>query len=100
MDESGRSSKPKLPTLPEPIPDFLDVEAYLLEIEERSNAILEKIKMMSGSGGSLTLFDLVTERNWLEVVRVFMILLFLAQSNEIDLRQDEDESYIRITFSR
>jgi len=100
MEESGRSSKPKLPTLPEPFPDFLDIEAYLLEIEERSNAILEKIKMMSGSGGSLTLFDLVTERNWLEVVRVFMILLFLAQSNEIDLRQDEDESYIRITFSR
>ncbi len=99
-DESGRSLKPKLPTLPEPILDFMDIEAYLLEIEERSEALLEKIKNMSGRGGPLTLFDLITEQNWLEVVRVFMMLLFLAQRDKIDLQQDEDESDITITVLR
>jgi len=99
-EESGRSLKPKLPTLPEPILDFMDIEAYLLEIEERSEALLEKIKNMSGRGGPLTLFDLITEQNWLEVVRVFMMLLFLAQRDKIDLQQDEDESDITITVLR
>jgi len=99
-EESRRSLKSKLPTLPEPIPDFMNIEAYLLEIEERSDAILEKIKLIRESGGPLTLFALVTERTWLEVVRVFMMLLFLAQRDEIDLQQDEDESDVTITVLR
>lgn len=97
VEETGRSLKPKLPTLPEPIPDFMDIEAYLLEIEGRSEALLEKIRLMIASKDQLTLFDLVTERDWLEVVRIFMMLLFLAQRGKLDLQQDEDESYIVIT---
>ena len=96
LEEKSRS-KPKLPTLPVPIPDFMDMETYLLEIEERSEALLERIKGMSAGGRPLTLFDLVTEGNWLEVVRVFMMLLFLAQRGKIDLSQDEDETEIKIT---
>jgi len=97
MEETGGSIKPKLPTLPESIPDFMDVEAYLLEVEERSEALLEKIRLMSGTKDQLSLFDLVTGRDWLEVVRIFMMLLFLAQCDKLELWQDEDESYIRIT---
>jgi len=97
IEETGRSLKPKLPTLPEAIPDFMDIEAYLLEIEGRSEDLLEKIRLMVLSKDQLTLFDLVTERDWLEVVRIFMMLLFLAQRGNLDLQQDEDESYIVIT---
>ena len=92
LNEEGRlSRKPKLPTLPMPIPDLLDLEAYLLEIEERSEDLFDRIRLMSRSGEPTTLSALVTERSWLEVVRVFMMLLFLAQREKIDLRQHVDE---------
>ena len=95
LTDGRRSTAPRLPVLPMPIPDFLDMEAYLLEIQERSESLLERIKGMGG--GPLSLFDLVTDRSLLEVIRVFMILLFLAQGNKIDLNQDEEEIDVMIT---
>jgi chromatin segregation and condensation protein Rec8/ScpA/Scc1 (kleisin family) len=94
LTEGRRSRTPRLPVLPTPIPDFLDMEAYLLEIQERAEDLLGRIKRMGG--GPLSLFALVTECNLLEVVRTFMLLLFLAQENEIDLQQDEEEMDIMI----
>lgn len=95
LTDGRRSTAPRLPVLPMPIPDFLDMEAYLLEIQERSESLLERIKGMGG--GPLSLFDLVTDRSLLEVIRVFMMLLFLAQGNKIDLNQDEEEIDVMIT---
>ena len=95
LTDGRRSTAPRLPVLPMPIPDFLDMEAYLLEIQERSESLLERIKGMGG--GPLSLFDLVTDRSFLEVIRVFMMLLFLAQGNKIDLNQDEEEIDVMIT---
>ena len=46
------------------------------------------------AGGFLSLYDLTADKSWVEVVRVFMMLLFLAQRDEIDLHQDEDETDI------
>jgi chromatin segregation and condensation protein Rec8/ScpA/Scc1 (kleisin family) len=95
LTDGRRSTAPRLPVLPMPIPDFLDMEAYLLEIQERSESLLERIKGMGG--GPLSLFALVTDRSLLEVIRVFMMLLFLAQGNKIDLNQDEEEIDVMIT---
>ncbi len=95
LTDGRRSTAPRLPVLPMPIPDFLDMEAYLLEIQERSESLLERIKGMGG--GPLSLFELVTDRSLLEVIRVFMMLLFLAQGNKIDLNQDEEEIDVMIT---
>ncbi len=95
LTDGRRSTAPRLPVLPMPIPDFLDMEAYLLEIQERSESLLEQIKGMGG--GPMSLFDLVTDRSLLEVIRVFMMLLFLAQGNKIDLSQDEEEIDVMIT---
>ncbi len=92
LDDERRKVKPKLPVLPMPIPDFLDMEAYLLEIEDRAEALLNQIRSMGG--GFLSLYDLTADKSWVEVVRVFMMLLFLAQRDEIDLHQDEDETDI------
>lgn len=101
LNEKGtQRQKPKLPTLPVPIPDLLDMETYLLEIEERSDDLFDKIILMSRSGEPITLSALVTERSWLEVVRVFMMLLFLAQREKIDLKQHVDESDIEIIIMR
>ena len=100
MGESKSRLKPKLPILPEPSLDFMEIEAYLLEIEKRSDELLEKIKLSHQGGEPLTLSILVTERSWLEIIKVFMMLLFLAQRGEIDLHQDEDETDIKITVLR
>jgi chromatin segregation and condensation protein Rec8/ScpA/Scc1 (kleisin family) len=100
MGEGKSRLKPKLPILPEPTLDFMEIEAYLLEIEKRSDELLEKIKLSHRGGEPLSLSVLVTERNWLEIVKVFMMLLFLAQRGEIDLHQDEDETDIKITLLR
>ena len=86
---------PKLPTLPIPIPDFLDMEEYLLEIEERSTNLLERIEQMGRK--EINMFDLMeADYSPLEIVRVFMMLLFLAQRLEVDLYQDEDETSIMV----
>ena len=95
LTDERRGATVKLPVLPTPIPDFLDMDAYLLEIEVRADDLLERITGMGG--GPLSFFDLVPERSLFEVVRVFMMLLFLAQQDKIDLHQDEDETDIKIT---
>ena len=97
-DEGAKISKPKLPTLPAPIPDFMDMDAYLLEIEGRADALLEKVKLMSERGVAPTLYNLIQENNWPEIVRVFMLLLFLAQRDAIDLWVDEEETDIKIVI--
>jgi chromatin segregation and condensation protein Rec8/ScpA/Scc1 (kleisin family) len=95
LTEERRGTTPKLPVLPTPIPDFLDMEAYLLEIEERADNLLERIVGMGV--GPFSFFDLIEDRNLLAVVRTFMMLLFLAQQEKIDLYQDEDETDIMIS---
>ena len=95
LTEERRGTTPKLPILPTPIPDFLDMEAYLLEIEERADNLLERIVGMGG--GPFSFFDLIEDRNLLAVVRTFMMMLFLAQQEKIDLYQDEDETDIMIS---
>ena len=95
LTEERRGTTPKLPVLPTPIPDFLDMEAYLLEIEERADNLLERIVGMGV--GPFSFFDLIDDRNLLAVVRTFMMLLFLAQQEKIDLYQDEDETDIMIS---
>lgn len=93
--EGRRSAhNPTLPILPMPIPDFLDVEAYLLEIEEHAEDLLDRMKGMGA--GSLSLCNLTADKSWFEVVRTFMLLLFLAQLDKIDLYQDEDETDVMI----
>jgi hypothetical protein len=96
LTEERRGTTPKLPVLPTPIPDFLDMEAYLLEIEERADNLLERIVGMGV--GPFSFFDLIDDRNLLAVVRTFMMLLFLAQQEKIDLYQDEDETDIMISL--
>jgi chromatin segregation and condensation protein Rec8/ScpA/Scc1 (kleisin family) len=68
------------------------MEAYLLEIEERSETLYDRIVGMGG--GPLSFFDLLGERSFLEVVRVFMMLLFLGQMRRVELYQDEEENDI------
>lgn len=93
LTEERRRSM-RAPILPLPIPDFLEVEAYLLEVEERAEDLFQRLTAMGG--GPFSFFDLIEDRGLLEVVRVFMMLLFLAQSNKVDLYQDDEETDIKV----
>jgi chromatin segregation and condensation protein Rec8/ScpA/Scc1 (kleisin family) len=97
LTERSQSIKPNLPTLPLPIPDFLDAEDYLLEIENRSDALFEEISWRTKGGESLRLTQLIYGLDFLEVVRIFMMLLFLAQRMKINLTQSEEEIEVDIT---
>lgn len=99
LTDRTRSMQPRLPVLPTPIPDFLDAEQYLLEIESRADDLLEELRWRYEQGGEIRLTRLVVGQEWPEVVRVFMMLLFLAQRMKIDLYQDEEERDIVITVT-
>jgi chromatin segregation and condensation protein Rec8/ScpA/Scc1 (kleisin family) len=98
LTERSQSAKPNLPTLPLPIPDFLDAEEYLLEIESRSDALYEEILWRSRATGVVRLTELVYGQEFLEIVRIFMMLLFLAQRLKVDLTQSEEEIDVDITI--
>ncbi|MGQ9679424.1 MAG: hypothetical protein ACUVV4_01440 [Candidatus Bathyarchaeia archaeon] len=90
--------KPKPPTLPMPIPEFTSYDPYLIEIEDRSNDLLERIKAISQRKTHLNFLLLVEGLSRIEIVRVFMMLLFLAQRGEIELYQDDGEEKIMISI--
>ena len=94
LTEERRSTLPRIPVLPVQIPDFLDMKQYLLEVEERAEGLYERLVEMGG--GPFSIYDLVEDWTPIEVVRVFMMLLFLAQGLKVDLYQDEEETDIRV----
>ena len=97
LTERSGSLRPKLPMLPAPIPDFFEAEQYLLEIEGRADDLFEELRWRQERAGPVRLTDLVRGQEWLEIVRIFMMLLFLAQRLKIELSQDEDEVDVLIT---
>ena len=92
------TQRPTLPILPLPIPDFMDAEQYLLEIESRADNLFEEIQWRFESKGEVRLTELVSGVDFLETVRIFMMLLFLAQRMMIGLEQSEEEIEIYITL--
>jgi chromatin segregation and condensation protein Rec8/ScpA/Scc1 (kleisin family) len=92
LTEERKSAVPRVPVIPVQIPDFLDMEQYLLEVEERSEGLYERLVEMGG--GPFSIFDLVENWDPIEIVRVFMMLLFLAQRLKVDLTQNEEETDI------
>jgi chromatin segregation and condensation protein Rec8/ScpA/Scc1 (kleisin family) len=93
-----RLKPPKSPIPPDILPDFLEAEKYLLEIENRSGDLLEELKWRFGKSIVISLTEFVYNLDRLETVRIFLMLLFLAQRHEINLFQDEEESEIFITL--
>ena len=92
------TQRPTLPILPLPIPDFMDAEQYLLEIESRADNLFEEIQWRFESKGEVRLTELVSGVDFLETVRIFMMLLFLAQRMMIGLEQSEEDIEIYITL--
>ena len=97
QDENRIGNIPRLPTLPIPAPNFLDFDQYLLDIQSRSEEFLaELITRIETMSEDLKLSKMIENMTWIEAIRVFMMLLYLAQQMSLDLDQDEEETDIII----
>jgi chromatin segregation and condensation protein Rec8/ScpA/Scc1 (kleisin family) len=95
LSEDRAGNIPRLPMLPMPPPNFLDFEQYLLEIESRSDNLYDRLREQAQLG-PVSLLRLIENMTWIEVIRTFMMVLFLAQRMSIDLEQDEEETDVII----
>ncbi|MCX6642961.1 MAG: hypothetical protein NTV15_06185, partial [Candidatus Bathyarchaeota archaeon] len=97
QDENRIGNIPRLPTLPIPAPNFLDFDQYLLDIQSRSEEFFAELRArIETTIEDLKLSKLIENMTWIETIRTFMMLLFLAQRMSIDLDQDEEETDIVI----
>lgn len=94
MEGETASTKPKPPILPEPIYDLPKIDQWLVEIKEKAEELLERIRDMSLRGEEVLFSRLVEGSDRLQYIRTFLLLLFLAQRGEIDLLQEGESDII------
>ena len=92
MEGDVTSARPRAPILPEPILDLPQIDQWLVEIRERAEELLEKIREMTSQRGEALFSRLVEGFDRLQYIRTFILLLFLAQREDIDLWQEDPES--------
>lgn len=97
-EESKKMEQPKLPTLPVPIPEILDLEQYLLQVEAEADKLLQEIEENYSVGNRFNFKELTRNKTWVEIVQLFMMLLFLAQRIELDIFQDEETGEIEVVL--
>jgi chromatin segregation and condensation protein Rec8/ScpA/Scc1 (kleisin family) len=88
-------SKPILPP-PEIIPS---ISIYLMEIEEEIERLNSKMLILSRKGEILSFSKLAEGLGKIEIIKVFLILLFMAHKGRITLWQQEDLGEIYITLN-
>jgi len=104
LDEALQGEKllslktPQKPVLPPPevIPA---ISAYLMEIEERIEEILQKIRLMAERGEVVTFSKIIKGLSRIEVIKVFITLLFMAQKGKIALWQHDEFGEIYVTLN-
>lgn len=89
---------PQRPAIPPPevIPT---ISSYLMEIESSIEEILRKMRSLIERGEVMTFSKLTEGLSRLEIIRVFIVLLFMAQRGKVSLWQHEDLGEIYITLN-
>ena len=77
---------------------FEQFDEFLANIEENIQNFYAKIIKLSIRGLPLSFTDLIKGETFIEAIRVFVMLLFLANQKKILLTQDElgSDLYIRL----
>jgi len=96
LTEGAAVSQPKMPVLPEPVFDFPQIDQWLVEIRERAEELLKRIREMASRSGGVLFSELAEGCDRFQYIRIFVLLLFLAQKGDLDLDQDEEGSDIRV----
>jgi chromatin segregation and condensation protein Rec8/ScpA/Scc1 (kleisin family) len=101
LDEVLKGETLRQPKLPEPIlptPEIIPpLDMYLLQIEDHMKTLYEQLCQMVGTGELLAFSKLTAGLERIEVVKTFIILLFLAQRGKVGLWQEEEIEELYIT---
>ncbi|MCD6445723.1 hypothetical protein J7L49_02930 [Candidatus Bathyarchaeota archaeon] len=84
------------PVLPPPSDILPQLDRYLMEIEIQMEKLYFSLKQRVKGAGIIEFSTLVKGLERLEVIRTFILLLFLANNGKIDLWQDEESEEIYI----
>lgn len=87
--------EPILPPPPEMMPQ---IDLYLMAIEEQMEALYDKLAAQAKAGVPIGFSVFVKDAERLDIIRTFIILLFLAQRGRIGLWQDIELGEIYITL--
>lgn len=87
--------EPILPSIAEITPQ---IDRYLMEIESLMETLFNDLKRLTDGNRFLNFTNLVSNKNRLETIRTFILLLFLAQRRNVWLWQEEEfgEIYISV----
>lgn len=92
-------SKPRLePVLPPPIEIMPQIDRYLMEIENLMEKLYSDMLHLVKGKQFLRFSKLVLDKNRLEAIRTFILLLFLAQKQKIWLWQEEEFGEVLISL--
>jgi hypothetical protein len=109
LDEALKSEHPLLsktylePLPPPPPPEILpQIDVYLMEIEKQMEKFYYSLLQLTKTGATIAFTKIASGLKKLEVVRKFILLLFLAQRRKINLWQEKDfgEIYIIVSEER
>ncbi|MEM2875331.1 MAG: hypothetical protein QXL67_00025 [Candidatus Bathyarchaeia archaeon] len=99
-DENLLKMRKPVEVLPPPL-DFLPpLDKFLLEIEENMDKVLDEVQAYSRTGEVVSFSKIVKGLERIEAIKVFIILLFLAQRGRIILWQDEKTEELYVTTSK
>lgn len=85
------------PILPTPSEILPQIDYYLMEIKLQMDKLYKSLIEMVKGAGIIEFSALIKGMTRLEAVRKFILLLFLAQEERVDLWQDEESEEIYIT---
>jgi len=101
LDEVLKGESVRPPKLPEPIlptPEIMPpLDMYLLQIEDHMKSLYEQLCQLVGTGELISFSKLTMGLERIEVVKTFIILLFLAQRGKVGLWQEEEIEELYIT---
>ncbi|MEM2911630.1 MAG: hypothetical protein QXM52_00470 [Candidatus Bathyarchaeia archaeon] len=85
------------PILPTPSEILPQIDYYLMEIELQMDKLYKSLLERVKGAGIIEFSALIKGMTRLEAVRTFILLLFLAQDERVELWQDEESEEIYIT---
>jgi len=91
--------KPRLePILPPPTEIFPEIDRYLMEIEDLMEKLYNEMLHLTKEKPFLNFTNFIAEKDKLEAIHTFILLLFLAQKQKIWLWQEEEFGEIYISL--
>lgn len=87
------------PILPPPIDVLPKVDRYLMEIEERMDNLYGLLLRLSRENRVIAFSRITSSSKRLEIIKTFLLLLFLAQNGKVNLWQEEEFGEIYITLA-